>query len=114
MNLVGWSQSGNCAVSAPKLPPETVERLRAVVQDWGREVTGAQKRLQDEIRAAATELSQIEDLLVERFPQRDGSKSLDDLEALKQENENLRAALAERGARIRELLNQIATQNEPI
>lgn len=97
-------------VSAPKLPPETVERLRSVVQDWGREVTGAQQRLQEEIRAAATELSQIEDLLVKRLAMTNGTTA-DEVAALRRENAGLREALAQRDARIQELIERLAAHS---
>lgn len=93
-----------------KVPPEAVERLRSVVQDWGREVTGAQQRLQEQIRAAATELSQIENLLVRRLTRVDEVDLLGELESLRIENRELRDALADREARIQELTELLSAQ----
>lgn len=102
---------GIVTVSALNLPPESVERLRSVVQDWGREVTGAQQRLEEQIRAAATELSQIEGLLTQKLSQADGIELRHEIEALRRENESLRDALAQREARIQELLERISAQS---
>lgn len=98
-------------MSSSNVPPETVERLRSVVQDWGREVTGAQARLQEQIRAASMELSQIEELLTHRLSTGNGKDLRHEVEQLRRENESLRQALAEREARIQELAERIAAQS---
>lgn len=114
MASVGNKPAGNFAVSVTNVPPETVERLRTVVQDWGREVTGAQQRLEKQIRAAATELSQIEDLLTQRLSKKNGADLHQQLETLKRENENLREALAQRDARIEQLIERLSAQTREI
>ncbi len=91
------------AVPSSKVSPEAMERLRATLQNWGHEVSGAQERLQNQIREAATELSQIEDLLAQRLNGAAIDELVRKIDALEEDNQALRRALADRDALIESL-----------
>lgn len=98
---------GNVDVSTPKSQENTADKLRVVVQNWGREVTGAQARLEAQIRAASSELSLIEDLLTQRMSVDSQGNPLPEIERLRAENESLRRSVADRDRQIRELSERL-------